>query len=113
MDDIDAMLQGIDDDGEQQLTPTEIYELLTANEELILTIPAHEEDRLRKGLASAKNKMNAKLKDSGLPADTRMLQFHVQPSKDQELEDHIDIQISLASRASFKIKRIQLPDPEL
>ena len=98
-----------DEDEETILTPTEIYEQLATEGELILVIPSEEEDKLRKGLASAKNKTNAKLKEAGLPIDNNVLQFIVTP----EEEGYVSVHIILSQRGGIRIKKMGLPDNEL
>lgn len=98
----------IEDEGAEVSTPSEIYNELLACGELILTIPAEEEERLRKGLASTKAKQNAKLKEAGLATDNTVLSFTSAPSK--EHDGAVQIRITLAARNGIKILQKQYPD---
>lgn len=103
---------GIDslDEGPEILTPLELYNELLSCEEMILTIPATELDKLRKGLASAKAKQNAKLKDAGLAADNSVLGFIVAESK--EHPGAVQVTISLAKRSGITVLNKEYPDKE-
>lgn len=98
------------DEEEQTLTPSDLYEQLAAAEELILTIDASDEDKLRKGLASVKNKTNNKLKEADLPIDTRMLNFQHLPCSEPGC---VRIHITLANRSGIKIRKMELPDEDM
>lgn len=106
----DLSLEDLDEDQPSTITPSELYnELMTCNE-IILTIPAEEEDKLRKGLASAKAKLNTKLRDSGLGTDNTVLSFQSSPSKD--FEGAVQIVITLAKRSGITVLAKEYPDPE-
>ena len=92
------------------MTPTEIYQELMAVGEMILTIPAEEEDKLRKGLASAKSKQNAKLKEQGLAADNSVLVFNAAPSKD--FEGAMQVHIVLSKRQGVTVLQKEYPNPD-
>ena len=94
-----------------QLSFSEIYDKLLEHEELILTIPADQEQALRKGLAWTKAKQNNKLKDAGIQPDAATLSFQVIKKPDQE--DKVDIHILLSKKASIKVFDVKLPDTEL
>lgn len=105
-----VILEDLDADEPSILTPSEIYnELLTCGE-MILTIPAEEEEKLRKGLASAKAKLNAKLKDSGLGTDSSVLSFNVSPAK--EYSGAVQVVITLAKRTGITVLAKEYPDPD-
>jgi hypothetical protein len=99
-----------------ELSLTEIYRQLISTNELILTIPAEEEQPLRKGLAVVKNKQNTKLKESGIVPDKLVLHYQVNPHKDgqgKEVEGIIDVHITLAPRNGITVLSMRVPDPTL
>lgn len=105
------LLPDIDEeDSEEVLSPTDIYEQLIGVGELILTIPADEESKLKKSLASAKNKANAKLKESGINPENNILTFVTTPS--DEHQGYICVQVTLAKRSGIRVKKVEYPDPE-
>lgn len=103
-------IESFEEEDDTILTPTEIYEQLTLNDELILTISDEDEDKLRKGLASAKNKSNARLKEAGLPIDSNVLQFITSPADE---DGYITVHIILSQRGGIRIKKLELPDGDL
>lgn len=93
------------------LTLTEIYNQVLANSEIILTIPAGEEQALRTGLASVKAKQNAKLKSAGLAPDSSTLSYTVTPHK--TVPDAVDVHIVLSKKQTITVIAMKLPDNEL
>lgn len=93
------------------MTLSEIYENLLAFGELILTIPADEEERLRKGLASVKAKANKRSLEEGMPLDKSTLSYNTSPNKD--LPSAVDIHICLAVRNAITVLSMKQPDDEL
>lgn len=100
----------IEEDSAQMSLP-DIYNQLLALNELIITIPAEEEQHLRKGLASVKAKQNQKLKDSGLRPDNATLSYTVTANKNNPLA--VDVHIVLAKRTSITVLSMKRPDSEL
>lgn len=95
---------------------TEIYELLLATGEIILTVPAQEEDRLRKGLASVKAKSNKKLLADGMPVDKSVISYsctHAKDSKGFVIPGATAILITLGSRSSITVLDLKLPDDSI
>lgn len=97
------------EEGPEVQSLTDIYQELQTCGELILTIPAEEEEKLRKGLASVKAKQNAKLRDQGLPIDTSVLGFLSAPSED--FAGAMQITVTLAKRSGITILNKEFPDP--
>lgn len=107
-----ASIPSLDDELPEQgsMSLTEIYNQLLTYGELILIIPAEEEDRLRKGLASVKAKATKKMQDQGLPLDKAMLSYQVTPAKEAGT---INIQIVLGQRNNITVLGMTLPDNEI
>lgn len=108
-------LEGEADDP-QSMTLSDIYMQILANNEIILTIPADEEERLRKGLAGVKAKTNKKLLEEGLPVENSTLSYSVTPSKDEagkERDGIVDVQICLSKKYTITVFDLKLPDNEL
>lgn len=93
------------------LSLTEIYNQVVANDEIILTIPASEEQALRTGLAGVKAKQNTKLREAGLQTDKSTLSFTVTPHK--TAPDAINVHIVLSKKQTITVLAIKLPDNEL
>jgi hypothetical protein len=102
--------QGMEDEEVTELSLTTIYNELLVHNELLLTIPATEEQILRKGLAGAKSKQNTKLREAGLQPDNNTLAFQVTPGK---IEGTIQILVSLTKRAGIRVLDMKVPDNEI
>jgi hypothetical protein len=88
----------------------ELLDQLMAEEELIFTIPAVDEERFRKGLSVAKNRLNKKLVLEGMAPGNRVLDYTTLAS---EVEGCIDMQVSMKGRQGAKIFNIRKPSTEL
>lgn len=84
----------------------ELLDQLIADEELIFTIPLVDEERFRKGLSVAKNRLNKKMEEEGIASDARILSFEVLAS---DMIDCIDMKVSLRSRQGARIMAIRKP----
>ncbi len=98
------------DDEPTNLTLTEIYNSVCANDEIIITIPIEEEQALRTGLAGVKAKQNAKLKSAGLTPDSHSLSYTVTPHKTNK--EAINVHILLSKKATITVLSMKLPDDE-
>jgi hypothetical protein len=103
--DLDDILE---DDSVTPLSLTEIYNEVVAHGEIILTIPADEEQNLRTGLAGVKAKQNLKLKEAGLQPDRATLSFVVTPHG--ELPEVIKVHIALTKKQTISVMKLELPD---
>ncbi len=104
-------LEEVEEPGTMSLT--EIYEMLLISGEIILTIPAEEEKRLRSGLASVKAKSNKKLQAEGMPVDKSVIAYSVTPAKDpegNEIPGAVAILITLGARSAITVLNVALPD---
>lgn len=98
---------------EDEVTPlslTEIYNQVLADNEIILTIPAGEEQMLRTGLAGVKAKQNAKLKSAGLQPDSSTLSYSVTPHK--TMPDVVEVHIVLSKKQTITVIAMRRPDPD-
>lgn len=102
--DLDELLN---DEQAEVESPNDLYQELVAMRELIVTVPAEEEEKLRKGIINAKSKQNARLRESGMPADNSVLDFNSTPSAD--FQGAVQVHISLTQRSGIKILRKELP----
>ena len=84
----------------------ELLDQLIADEELIFTIPAADEERFRKGLSVAKNRLNKKMEEDGIASDARILSFEILAS---DMIDCIDMKVSLRSRQGARVLYIRKP----
>lgn len=98
------------------MTLTEIYDMLLLSSEIILTVPAEEEERLRKGLASVKAKSNKKLVAEGMPVDKSTISYSVTPAKDASgnpIDGAVAILITLGARSSITVLDVKFPDDSI
>jgi len=107
-----SVLDNIPEDADDMQTFgfAELLDQLMAEEELIYTIPIVDEERFRKGLSVAKNRLNKRLIADGMAPDNRVLDYSVLPS---DTASCIDMQVSLRGKQGAKILRIRKPSDEL
>ena len=96
----------------QELTLQDLYEQICRDEDIIITIDAIEESRVRKGLSSIKSKYNSKLKDNNLPIDTSTLEFIVHDSPADKAQGRVRLQIYLKKAATIKVHSIIVPEED-
>lgn len=95
-----------DDEEDNNLSLHEIYAQLLLEDDIIIVINKDDYDAIKAGLTSVKAKENTKLKNKDMPVDTNKLQFSILPCEDCALTE-IRLQISLAKRKTFSIKRFE------
>lgn len=96
---------------EKQMTMPDLYSLLCQHDDIIIIVPGDEVHRIRKGISSLKSKQNAKLKDAGLPADDRRVEYKVL-SKDVKTHT-VKLQIYFDGGPTVTVKEVIIPDGEL
>lgn len=105
-------------DAEDEKVPYSFDELLgvlATEKELILTIPADQEEDLRNGLQARKSKINQTLKRKGLEPAKETLSFNSYPAKDSTgkvVDGIICVRVMLKERASIDIIKLETPDKE-
>ena len=99
-----------DEDQLQSLTYQDIYHTLVLNSELIITIPAEEEEKVKIGLKNVKAKKALKDKEEGHPVDNTILSFTSTVSKD--FMGAINLHIALLKKAIVPVYKIAIPDKE-
>ena len=92
-----------------ELSFAEIYSSVLLSGEIIITIPAELESKVKQGLKNFKAKQATKNKEQGLPIDNNVLSFNAKPS---DISNAVDLSISLLSRNLIPILRIKIPDQE-
>lgn len=93
----------------------EILNFLNDEKELILTIPADQEDDLRSGLQARKSKVNQSLKRKGMEPPKETLTFNSYPAKDSQgkvVDGIICVKVVLKERASVDIIKMEVPDKD-
>lgn len=93
----------------------ELMDCLYADKDLILTIPADQEQLLRAGLIIRKAKDNAKLKSADVKGDGDVLSFLSYPAKDKtgaERPDIRDVRVKLAPKKSVTVLEMRRPNDE-
>jgi len=107
-----------DMDTEEEKVPYSFDEILTVlniEKELILTIPADQEDELRKGLQARKSKINQGLKNKGMEPPKETLTFNSYPAKDSQnkvVDGIICVKVFLKERASVDIIKMEVPSKD-
>lgn len=93
---------------EEEFSYQELYESTILAGEIIVTIPASEEEKTKVGLKNHKAKIAAKAKEDDMPVDRSLLNFSSQPSEDYP--DCIDLRIVLKRPATVKVMKIVIPE---
>lgn len=100
-----------DEDGhEEQLTYAEIMSNLALNDEIVITILATEEARIKTGLKNLKAKQAARLKLEGLPVPEETLEFISSPS--EEFDGCTRLHIVMKRRGLVNVMKIEIPSGE-
>jgi len=105
-------VEDIPDDEHQYFSYAEIYKELLANDEIILTIDATEEARLRRRLSVLKAKDFAKLKENALAIDDSKLEFLV--IEDPSIpKGTVKLHIVMKSKTRIRVYDMKVPDDSL
>lgn len=107
----DPELQDLNSSEEQELSYAEILASAILNGEIVITIPAEDEDRVRNGIKGYKNKQATKLREEGQPVDSASLLFSSIPSK--EFQGCVDMSIQYKVRGTVRIKNLRIPENDL
>jgi 5-bromo-4-chloroindolyl phosphate hydrolysis protein len=94
----------------EEITFAELLATVMLNDEVIITIPATEVDRVKTGIKNVKAKQASKMKEDGLIPDPSTLSFNI--IKEDTEEGDVDLQIILSRKSTIKIKRINIPSGE-
>ena len=95
----------------EELSYAEILAHAVLNGEIIITIPAEDEERVKNGLKNYKSKQATKQKESGQPVDTSVLIFTSIPSKD--FAGCIDMSIQSKNRGTIRVRNLRIPDDKI
>ena len=95
---------------EETMTFQDIYASLLLHDEIRITIPTDELDRVKVGMKNVKGKIATKNRESGLPVDSSVLKFSSIPS---DLADHIVLTIIADRKGSVVVKKIEVPTDDL
>ena len=97
----------------EELTFSEIYASVMMNEEVVITIPLEEVERVKTGLKNLKAKQASKLKEEGLLPDPSVFTFVERECEEEDLKGlFTDLSIQLARRSTVKIVKMRIPDKE-
>ena len=97
--------------GAEELSFLEIYSSVMLNNEIIITIPIEEVERVKTGLKNLKAKQATKMKEEGLVPDPSVFTFSERPCEEEEFKDtHVDLNIQLSRKSIVKVARIRVPD---
>lgn len=96
---------------EEELSYGEILASAILNGEIVITIPAEDEDRVKGGIKGYKNKQAIRMREEGQPVDSASLLFSSQPSKD--FQGCVDLSIQYKVRGTVRIKALKIPENDL
>ena len=96
---------------EEELSCGEILASAILNGEIVITIQAEDEDRVRGGIKGHKNKQAIKMREEGQPVDSASLLFSSQPSKD--FQGCVDLSIQYKVRGTVRVKKLKVPENDL
>ena len=98
----------------EEIAFSELYASVLLNEEIIITIPPEEVERVKTGLKNLKAKQASRMKEDGLVPDPSIFAFNTFPAKDESLKDsYVDLSIQLSRKSVVKIAGIRIPDNTL
>ena len=98
----------------EEIAFSELYASVLLNEEIIITIPPEEVERVKTGLKNLKAKQASRMKEDGLIPDPSIFAFNTFPPKDESLKDsYVDLSIQLSRKSVVKIAGIRIPDNTL
>ena len=101
----------VSSNGAEELSFMEIYSSVMLNNEIIITIPIEEVERVKTGLKNLKAKQATKMKEEGLVPDPSVFTFSEKPCEDEEFQaTHVDLNIQLSRKSVVKVARIKIPD---
>lgn len=89
----------------------EILASVLLNDEIVLTIPMEDEERVKNGIKNYKSKQAAKLRADGQPFDASTLTFSSIPS--DEFYGCVDLTVISKNRGIIKIKKLRIPENDL
>jgi hypothetical protein len=95
-------------DEEQELSYGELLAATILNGEIIITIPAEDEERVKNGIKNFKSKQATKAKEEGLAVDSSTLIFTSVASK--EFAGCIDLSIQAKTKGTIKVKAMRIPE---
>ena len=95
----------------EELSFMEIYSSVMLNNEIIITIPTEEVERVKTGLKNLKAKQATRMKEEGLVPDPSVFTFIEKPCEEEEFQStHVDLSIQLSRKSVVKVARIKIPD---
>lgn len=108
----------VEDAGEENnaFSFRQLMDAIYEHKDIIVTIPADQEEALRSGLAVRKSKDNAKYKRAGITPSSETLSFLSYPAKDEngkEMEGAVTIRIKLGPRKAINVLALTLPDDSI
>lgn len=92
------------------MTYRQILRMIENQKEIILTIPEHEEEDLKRGITRLRSRDNAKLKDAGLEVSEETLSYKQLPCQEKGMTR---LHITIASRKTIRVAKIELPDDSI
>lgn len=113
MESSDDTIRNVDEDEKVPYSFDEILNVLSTEKELILTIPADQEDDLRSGLQARKSKINQTMKRKGMEPPKETLSFNSYPARDsmkKVVDGIVCVRVTLKERASVDIIKMETPD---
>ena len=112
----DDIFEEVIEDDPTAFSPRALLDEVMKLEDIIVTIPATELNKLKNSLMKRKARDNAKMKSAGVPIDTRVLSFNDYPALDAEgkpREGLLDVRIKIGERKSLTVLEIRKPSDDL
>ena len=92
----------------------QLMDALTANKDLIITVPSDQVDMLKAGLIMRKSKDNKIASRRNLIPSDEVLSFKIYSARDKETKEVIEgqhcVRVKLSARKSITVLEIEVPD---
>jgi 5-bromo-4-chloroindolyl phosphate hydrolysis protein len=88
----------------------EIYSNVALNDEIIITIPLEEVEKVKTGIKNFKNKQNTRMKEDGLEPDDSVLNFKENLSP--EFQGMVDLKIYLTRKSTVRVAKLVIPEKD-
>ena len=108
---VDDFLQEPDDPEGELVSYAEILAAAVLNDEVVITIPMENEERVKNGIKGYKSKQATKNRKEGQPVDNSILSFMSRPSK--EFLGYVDLSVISQSRGVVRVKKMSIPENDL
>lgn len=99
----------IEEQEAEDITFAELLATVQINDEVVITIPFNEVERVKTGLKNVKAKQALRMKEEGLIPDSSTLSFFY---SEIDKDGDVDLKILLSRKSTIRVKKITIPDGE-